>query len=314
MATFLSSALAIAALIQAPAPTDSLDALRARVAADSGDAKAWFALGQGLVRRSSVYHTHRVAGDTAWARAILDTADQAFAKAATLYPGTAAADSARVFRVFTWADRALLAWELGGIETAAQTWTTLPGDLKLPPVLEELGENLLRACPREGVLIAGTDADAYAAWYLRFTRGLRPDVLIVPLAVWRGDTVFQDRVRRELKLDHRPRADAADDSWMRVLAGRRPLCASMVFDRPPGARARVSWSVRPLVWVAGPEAKQDRVPARDFVFAALRLALDQHDTWAASALAVYRRAAALTPGLCDALATFQLKSEVGCRR
>jgi hypothetical protein len=314
MATFLSSAFAIAALIQAPAPADSLDALRARVAADSSDAKAWFALGEGLVRRSSEYHTHRVAGDTAWARAILDTADQAFAKAATLYPGTAAADSARVFRVFTWADRALLAWELGGIEAAAQTWTTLPGDLKLPPVLEELGENLLRACPREGVLIAGTDADAYAAWYLRFTRGLRPDVLIVPLAVWRGDTVFQDRVRRELKLERRPRADVADDAWMRVLASRRPLCASMVFDRPPGARARVSWNVRPLVWVAGPEAKQDRVPARDFVFAALRLALDQHDTWAAPALAVYRRAAALTPGLCDALATFQLKSEVGCRR
>src|SRR5258708_9930453 len=115
MATFLSSALAIAALIQAPANPDSLDALRARVAADSGDAKAWFALGQGLVRRSSEYHTHRVAGHTACARAILHTADQAFANAATLYPGTAAADSARVFRVFTWADRALLAWGLGGV-------------------------------------------------------------------------------------------------------------------------------------------------------------------------------------------------------
>jgi hypothetical protein len=314
MATFLSSALAIAALLQAPAPADSLDALRARVAADSDDAKAWFALGQGLVRLSSDYHAHRATSDTAWARAILDTADVAFAKAATLYPGTAAADSARVFRVFTWADRALLAWELGGIEAAAQTWTTLPTDLKLPPVLEELGENLLRACPREGVLIAGTDADAYAAWYLRFARGLRPDVLIVPLAVWRGDTVFQDRVRKELKLDRRPRADAADDGWLRVLAGRRPLCASMVFDRPPGARARVSWSVRPLVWVAGQEARQDRVPARDFVFAALRLALDQHDTWAAPALDLYRRAAGLTPALCDALATFQLKGEVGCRR
>src|SRR5690348_17457717 len=52
----------------------SLDALRARVAADSGDAKAWFALGQGLVRLSTGYHAHRAAGDTAWARAILDTA------------------------------------------------------------------------------------------------------------------------------------------------------------------------------------------------------------------------------------------------
>src|SRR5260221_204713 len=177
MATFLSSALAIAALLQAPAPADSLDALRARVAADSDDAKAWFALGQGLVRLSSDYHAHRMTGDTAWARAILDTADAAFTKAATLYPGTAAADSARVFRVFTWADRALLAWELGGVEAAARTWTTLPADLKLPPVLEGLGENLLRACPREGVLIAGTDADASAAPALdvyRRAAGLAP--------------------------------------------------------------------------------------------------------------------------------------------
>src|SRR2546428_3568505 len=35
----------------------SLDALRARVAADSDDAKAWFALGQGLVRLSSDYRS-----------------------------------------------------------------------------------------------------------------------------------------------------------------------------------------------------------------------------------------------------------------
>src|SRR5258708_10847618 len=103
MATFLSSAFAIAALIQAPANPDSLDALRARVAADSGDPKAWFALGQGLVRRSTEYHTHRMAGDTAWAPAILDTADQAFAQAATPYSGTPAAASAPGFPPFTWA-------------------------------------------------------------------------------------------------------------------------------------------------------------------------------------------------------------------
>src|SRR5260370_7243305 len=117
MATFLSSALAIAALLQAPAPADSLDALRARVAADSGDAKAWFALGQGLVRRSSEYHTHRVAGDTAWARAILDTADQAFAKAATLYPGTAAADSPPAFPLFPWPHPPLPPCDPGALET-----------------------------------------------------------------------------------------------------------------------------------------------------------------------------------------------------
>src|SRR5260370_2961358 len=98
MATFLSSAFAIAALIQAPANPDSLYALRARVAADSGDAKAWFALGQGLVRRSTEYHTHRMAGDTAKTRTALDTTHQALTNSVNLYPDPPTPPSARLIR------------------------------------------------------------------------------------------------------------------------------------------------------------------------------------------------------------------------
>src|SRR5438034_10880566 len=50
--------------------------------------------------------------------------------------------------------------------------------LRVPPVLDELGENLLRACPAGGVLLTAGDADFYAAWYMRFARGLRPDLLV----------------------------------------------------------------------------------------------------------------------------------------
>jgi hypothetical protein len=57
------------------------------------------------------------------------------------------------------------------------------------------------------------------------------------------------------------------------------------------------------------------VPARDFVFAALRSALDGGDAWAPPALAVYTRAARLTPALCGPLATFRVASAVpACRR
>jgi len=244
--------------------------------------------------------------DTAWALATLDTADQAFARAVRFGRGTRAADSAHVFRVYAWGQKALLAWEVGGAEAAAAVWENLPDVLRLPPVLEELGENLLRACPRRGVLLTAGDADTYSAWYMRFARGLRPDLLILPLSVWTSDSVFRGRVLRGAR---------QRDPALRALAERRggPVCASMGFERAPELRPRVRWNSRPLVWVAGTEPKGDRVPAEDFVFAALQLSVEQHETWSPPAVALYRRAAAATPALCRPLDTFGLKAEVGCR-
>src|SRR2546422_3499603 len=37
-----------------------------------------------------------------------------------------------------------------------------------------------------------SDADFYAAWYMRFARGLRPDLLVLPLAAWRSDAVLRE--------------------------------------------------------------------------------------------------------------------------
>ena len=307
----------------APGASDSIAQLWARVAADSTDGPAWFQLGRAYVRFSAEYHLHRGPVDTARARAVLDTADHAFAHAARWTgagggTGKAAADSARVFRVYTWGERAFLAWEQGGVEAAAEAWGALPQDLRLPPVLEELGENLLRACPSEGVLLTASDADSYAAWYMRFARRLRADLLILPLPIWRSDSVFRARLAQELKLGRAALRGAErgseEDRWLRALVERRPVCASMAFERPPEARPRIRWQLRPLLWVAGSDVKGDRVPPRDFVFAALRLALDQHEAWAEPALALYRRAAAATPALCEPLATFGLTSDVGCRR
>jgi len=77
-------------------------------------------------------------------------------------------------------------------------------------------------------------------------------------------------------------------------------------------RAGMQWEPRPLVWVAGPE-QGDRVPPGDFVFAALKLALDAHEAWAQAVLAVYGRAARMTPTLCETLANFGITGDtVGC--
>ncbi|MGH7606782.1 MAG: hypothetical protein ACREME_05540, partial [Gemmatimonadales bacterium] len=237
------------------------------------------------------------------ARALLDTAEQALARGVQWNAGTGAGDSARVLQVATYGERAFLEWEAAGTEAAIAAWRRLPDTLRLPPVLEELGENLLRACPQGGILFTAGDVDTYAAWFLQFAGGLRPDLLIVPLARWRADTVFRGYILRAL--DER-------DGSLRTLGERRALCASLAFERPPEGRPPVRWKTRPLVWVAGQERPSDRVPAQDFAFAALRLAVDEQQTWSAPALAVYRRAVSEVGALCRPLRTFGLRAEVGC--
>jgi len=321
MATSLCSALLLVTLLQAPPPPappeDSLATLRGRAARDSTDAQLWLLMGRAYLGLGTEVHgaTHRSSEDSVWTRAVLDTAEEALARAAALAGplGTSAVgDSARVFRVGAWAARSWLAWEASGVDAGVEAWGPLPMDLRVPPVLEELGENLLRACPAGGVLLTAGDADFYAAWYMRFARGLRPDLLVIPLAAWRSDPVLRARLVADLKLR---RQRSGDDAWLGELVRRRPVCVSMAFERPPETRPRLRWDTRPLVWVAGREGKSPRVPPRDFVFGALRVALDGSDPWAEPALAAYTRAARTRPALCDAMATFKVASEVAsCRR
>src|SRR5947208_5361698 len=274
MATFLCSAAALAALLQAPAapapsPSDSLAALRERVARDSLDGAGWLLVGRGYLQLAEEAHgrAHRAEADSAWARAALDTAEAALVRAVALggpVGASAAGDSARVLRVGVWAARSRLTWEEGGIAAALDAWGPLPTDLRVPAVLEELGENLLRACPAGGALLTAGEADSYAAWYMRCARGLRPDLLVLPLAAWRSDALLRARLARDLKLARR----TPDDGWLGELAKRRAVCVSMAFERPPDVRPRVGWGPRSLVWVAGPPGKGPAVPPRDCVVAA----------------------------------------------
>jgi hypothetical protein len=308
MGIFLFKTAALLALVQSaqnPQPDSVRAGLWARVAADSTDAAAWLELGRAYLERNVDYHAHKqpAAVDTAMAHATLDTAQAAFERAARLSTGTRTADSARVYRVYVYGERAAIDWEAAGTSAATLAWHAAPEDLRLPPVLEELGENLLRACPHQGVLFTAAEIDTQAAWYLRFSRGLRPDLTIVPFERWRSDSVLRNRVLRELK---------TRDASVRALSQGRAVCASMAFERPPDERS-VKWNKRPLVWVTGRESNADRVPPQDFVFAALKQAVDEHQTWTPPVTAMYRRAVVNFGGLCKAFDTFELGDEVGCR-
>src|ERR1041384_7291371 len=135
MGIFLSNA-ALALLLlqsQAPPPAASADSLRAalweRVSADSTDGGAWLELGRVYLQRGADYHAHRkpTPVDTAFAHAILDTAQQAFERAARLTTGTRTADSARVYRIYTFGERAFVDWA-----SAGQTAATATGDSLSP--------------------------------------------------------------------------------------------------------------------------------------------------------------------------------------
>lgn len=309
MAICLCSALIVA--LQGPPPADSLAEWWRRVAADSSDAPAWFAIGRAYVARAGGYHAEHPAGGDRVAAFTLDTAATAFAHAAMRPPGPER-DSALAYGAFTWGEAALLAWEVQGIEAISTVGDPAAARLRLPAVLGELGENLLRACPREGVLLTAGDVDTYPAWFLRFGRRLRPDVIVIPLAIWEADAVFRARVARDLQLPPPTGPEEAAAAW-RALAGRRPLCASTAFERPPLGPAGLSWRAAPLVWIAGP-AQGRATPATDFVFEAARIAHNARDAWGEDVITMYRRAAALAPSLCAALAAFDLDETTGCAR
>jgi len=104
------------------------------------------------------------------------------------------------------------------------------------------------------------------------------------------------------------------EAWVAAIAERRPVCVGPGVEAPPGGRDRIHWRTRPMVFVTGPAADDDTVAAADFVFAALKLALDAHDSWAPAAIELYRRAIRLTPALCRAAETDGVpKSVLGCR-
>src|SRR5256712_8244423 len=142
MAISLCNALALVTLLQAPpppppppvAPTDSLATLRGRATPDSTDAQLWLLMGRAYLGLGTEAHgaTHRASEDSVWTRAVLDTAEEALARAAALagpLGSRTVGDTARGLRVGPWAARAWLGWGTGGVGEGVVQWVRLPIDV-----------------------------------------------------------------------------------------------------------------------------------------------------------------------------------------
>src|SRR2546430_1951117 len=88
MAISLCGARGLVALLQAPPPppppADSLATPRGRATQDSTDAQMWLLMGRAYLGLGVEAHgaTHRSSEDSAWTRAVLDTAEEALGRAA----------------------------------------------------------------------------------------------------------------------------------------------------------------------------------------------------------------------------------------
>src|SRR3989442_4399910 len=160
MGTFLSSVLA-AALSQAPggAPPltapDAIAAAQARLARDSGDGRAWLALGRAYLTAFEQAQARRPRPDSSAPRAALDGAEQALTRAAALLgPAGASAegDSARVLRVAGWMGRARLAEEAGRGGAGTGAWGRPPPARRPTPRPQGHGESPVRARATRGLL------------------------------------------------------------------------------------------------------------------------------------------------------------------
>src|SRR5256886_9994163 len=153
MATFLSSALALAALLQAPAAqtpatgtaADSLVALREHLARDSTDGHAWLLLGRLYLQRAADAHEppHHPLDDSARVRALLDTADDALDRAGQrLAPSgsTPDGDSAPRLPVGAWSARPRPAGGERGVNRRPPAGGPRPPGLEMPPGAAALGE------------------------------------------------------------------------------------------------------------------------------------------------------------------------------
>jgi len=273
---------------------------------DSTYREAWQALGESLLRSATAARlapSEVGSGRVAPVPTLLDSADQAFVHAALLGRADAAG-----YRVFVWGERALLAWGDSGIAAAQRTVPTLPLDVRPPAILEELAENILRACPSEGLLVTARDEDTYATLYLRLVRGLRSDLYIVPFGSWAADSAFQRAAASDLGIRPFPDAD-----WLEVVAKRRPVCATAWFIPPPPAGG-LRWVPHPLLWTAGPVDDQETVSEGEFVFVALLEAVaGGGGRWASAAVDFYRHAVRVNRRLCEGMRVFGVDiRQLGC--
>jgi hypothetical protein len=250
------------------------------------DGRAWFYLGRVYLDQAQAWHRtgHR---PEASGGLLLDFASTSFEPAQQLL-----VDSAGVFRVLVAVERGTLRVERSGWDSLA-SWHPEPVDLPLPPVLLELGRNLLESCPKNGVLVTSSLVETASVWGARL-QGTRSDLVLVRPDIYRTDSRYRAAMARAIGADSSVDLPAA----LASAAKSRPVCLTPSVDSV--ASPDLQWHASRLVLstVAPPPPPAWQTPLSVFQFGRTGLT---GSVWTIAARDAYDLAARRNHGLCSTL-------------
>jgi hypothetical protein len=255
------------------------------LAVAQSDGRAWFLLARFYRLDARDWHRsgHRTSPDAELYLALSDVAIEEAAKLEV--------DSAPLYGALVAVDRALVTIE-------EQGWAHIAGSSvlpPLPPLVLELGRNLVANCPRSGVILAGSELEGVAVWYGVMGVGGRGDLLPVRPDLYAIDGRYRTQTARALgvsdSLGIRPALAAA--------SAARAICLTPNADSTllPDEQPRIERLVR----IIGP----GEVPANAGL-GFTQLVLDQQtgsSVWSRDVLTVYGVASRRNPLLCRSLAS-----------
>ncbi len=252
------------------------------------DGRAWHYLGTIHLADAQRWHRSGHAGEPEGGM-LLEFAGAAFEQAQHLL-----ADSGTVYRVLVGAERAANRVESQGWD-ALDSLTFSPEELPLPPVLAELGDNLLRSCPAGGVMVTGSMVEMAAVWgrWLVKREGRNALILLRPdMYAW--DARYRVRMAEAMGV---PIDLPLPDALVRVSA-RRPLCITPTVDSLTAPA--LAWRPVRLVLAAGVDQPP---PNGETVLTVHQLALTglAGSVWSEAARDVYDLAARRNRDLCRTL-------------
>jgi hypothetical protein len=253
------------------------------------DGRAWHYLGR--IHLDDARRWHRDGHlDGTDAAMLLDFAAAAFEQSQALM-----ADSGSVYRVVVGVERATYRIETDGWAAAAELPAS-PEELPLPPVLAELGDNLISSCPAGGVLVTGSMVETAAVWgRWLLDRTARRDLTLLRTDMYSWDARYRVRMAAALGVSIE---DDLPTALMKV-ADRRALCFSPTVDSLTAPA--LNWRPVRMVLAAGPAV--DSTHEGELSVHQLALTGLAGSVWSEAARDVYDLAARRNRALCRTLFT-----------
>jgi hypothetical protein len=266
---------------------DAADLLGRWLSEHPNDGRAWQYLGTIHLRDAQRWHRFGHDGAAADGGMLLEFASTAFERAQQLL-----ADSGTVYRVLVGVERATITVEDAGWE-ALLALDIRDEELPLPPVLAELGENLIGSCPTNGVLVTGSPVETAAVWgRWMLTRERRPDLVLLRSDLYLWDARYRVRMAEELGVPIELELPQA----LVHASARRPLCLTPAVEKL--SEPVLTWRPVRLVLATGPGSAPGGDEPTVHQLALTGLA---GSVWSEAARDVYELAARRNRSLCETL-------------